>query len=358
MDKKIDYLKSSIYKNKPSGVFNIMEVCGTHTMAISRGGLRQLIPDEVNLISGPGCPVCVTSNEDIDRIIGIIRKYKVTLFTFGDMIRVPGSHSSLQLEKSRGSDIRICYSPEDSLDYAKENPDSKILLVAIGFETTAPLTAVLINRAFRENIKNFYIFNTHKLVPPVLKILLEDPDIKIDSFLCPGHVSAIIGSRPYQFIPDKYGIPCVISGFEPVDIMESIDMLLKQHKYRKPAVQIQYTRVVKPEGNPKALSLINDIFEPCDSSWRGFGILGFSGLKLREKYSAFDAYGSFPVKIVDSREPPGCRCGDVLKGIITPYDCGLFAKKCTPENPIGPCMVSSEGSCAAFYKYNRQHMLK
>ncbi|HAJ95906.1 MAG TPA: hydrogenase formation protein HypD [Actinobacteria bacterium] len=353
MQRKINDLKKSIEKNRPADSINIMEVCGTHTMAISRGGLRQLLPDELNLISGPGCPVCVTSNRDIDHIIGIIRNYPVTLFTFGDMIRVPGTDSSLQLEKSRGKDVRICYSPLDALEYARNNPDREVVYIAIGFETTAPLSAVLVKRAYSEDLKNFHIFNTHKLVPPALELLLLDREINIDAFLCPGHVSAIIGSEPYQFIADKYNIPCVISGFEPLDILESLDMILKQCSKAVASVQIQYGRVVKPEGNPTAAALIDEVFEPADSYWRGIGILPLSGLKLRDMYSRFDAAASFPVKLNNPKELPGCKCGDVLKGILKPNECKLFATVCTPENPVGPCMVSSEGSCAAYYKYER-----
>ncbi|MCD4670688.1 MAG: hydrogenase formation protein HypD [Actinomycetia bacterium] len=353
MKKIINDLKKSIDKNRPPNTINIMEVCGTHTMAISRSGLRQLLPDELNLISGPGCPVCVTSNRDIDHIIGIIRDYPVTLFTFGDMIRVPGTDSSLQLEKSRGKDVRICYSPMDAFDYAKNNPDREVVFIAIGFETTAPLTAVLIKRAYDEDLKNFHIFNTHKLVPPALELLLLDKEINIDAFLCPGHVSAIIGSIPYQFIADKYNIPCVISGFEPIDILESLDMILNQYSKGRASVQIQYDRVVKPEGNPTAAALIEEVFEPADSFWRGIGNLPLTGLKLRDRYMRFNAAALFPAKTIDSKEPPGCKCGDVLKGILKPFECKLFARACTPENPVGPCMVSSEGSCAAYYKYER-----
>jgi len=353
MQKAINNLKKAIEKNRPSSAINIMEVCGTHTMAISRNGLRQLIPDELNLISGPGCPVCVTSNRDIDHIIGIIRDYPVTLFTFGDMIRVPGTDSSLQLEKSRGKDVRICYSPLDSFEYAKANPDKEVVYIGIGFETTTPLSAVIVKRAHTENLKNFHIFNTHKLVPPALELLLLDEEINIDAFLCPGHVSAIIGSHPYQFIADKYNIPCVISGFEPLDILQSLDLILKQYNKGSASVQIQYDRIVKPEGNPTAAALIEEVFEPADSYWRGIGILPLSGLKLRDGYARFDAAASFPVKLDNPKELPGCKCGEVLKGILKPHECKLFATVCKPENPVGPCMVSSEGSCAAYYKYER-----
>lgn len=355
MKKKIKKFKESIIKNKPAKQINIMEVCGTHTMAISRSGLRQLLPPEINLISGPGCPVCVTSSTDIDWIIGIAMQYPVTLFTFGDMMRVPGTNSSLEMEKTRGKDIRICYSPLDSLNFARENPEKNVVFIAIGFETTAPLTAVILKRAYEENIKNFYIYDIHKLVPPALELLLTDEEIKIDGFLCPGHVSAIIGSTPYQFIADKYGIPCVISGFEPGDIMESIDMMVKQFNSGNPSVQIQYSRVVTSTGNPTAISMIYKVFELSDSIWRGIGNLPKTGLKLKRKYSMFDARKKFPANIENSGEPAGCQCGNVLKGIMKPTDCKLFAKACKPEYPIGPCMVSSEGSCAAYYKYERSN---
>ena len=354
MHKKIEELKDSIVKNKPPEGINIMEVCGTHTMAISRSGLRQLLPGEINLISGPGCPVCVTASHDIDHIIGIIREYPVKLFTFGDMIRVPGTVSSLLDERSRGKDVGVCYSPMDALDFARKNPEKKVVFIAIGFETTAPLTAVLLRQAAQEDIKNFYIFNTHKLVPPALEILLLDEEIKVDAFLCPGHVSAIIGSKPYYFIADKYRAPCVISGFEPIDILQSLDMIIKQYNTDNPQVEIQYDRVVKPDGNPAAVEAIYEIFEPADSDWRGVGKLPLTGLGLKNQYSKFDAAQAFPVDIPQSKEPPGCKCGDVLKGILKPFDCKLFAAACTPEKPIGPCMVSSEGSCAAYYKYERK----
>ena len=353
MKKEINDLRKSLLDNSPSEQMNIMEVCGTHTMAISRNGLRQILPEEINLISGPGCPVCVTSSKDIDWMIGIIRDYPVTLFTFGDMIRVPGSISSLQLEKASGKDIRICYSPMDALDFAKNNPKKDVVFIAIGFETTSPLTSVIVKRAYEENINNFYIFNIHKLVPPALELLLLDEEVKIDGFLCPGHVSAIIGSIPYNFIAEKYRTPCVVSGFEPLDIMESLNMLINQYNLKKPDVQIQYSRVVTSSGNTTAVSLIDEVFETCDSQWRGMGNFPGTGLKLREKYSGLDAMKKFHVNNIITKEIPGCQCGSVLKGIIKPFECKLFARACTPENPIGPCMVSSEGSCAAYYKYER-----
>ena len=330
-----------------------MEVCGTHTMAISRYGLRQLIPENINLISGPGCPVCVTSASDIDLIIEISRQYDVSVFTFGDMFRVPGTESSLYNERSRGRDIKICYSPADVLNFAKNNPDKKVIFIAIGFETTIPLTSVIVKRAYKENIDNFFIYNIHKLVPEALELLLVDKEVKIDAFLCPGHVSAIIGSKPYLFIARDYHIPCVISGFEPLDILESIGMIAKQVKEGRSEVEIQYKRVVREEGNPTAVKSIYEVFEKSDSTWRGLGNIPESGLKLKEKFLKFDAKSNFPVKEINSREPPGCECGNVLKGIKKPTECKLFLKVCRPENPVGPCMVSSEGSCGAYYKYEK-----
>lgn len=354
MDKSIEKLISSLKSNKLVNKINIMEVCGTHTMAISRYGLRQLIPETINLISGPGCPVCVTPAVDVDQVLEIMKQYDVSLFTFGDMLRVPGTGSSLYLKKAEGRDINICYSPIDSLDYARKNPDRKVIFLAIGFETTVPLTAVIVKRAYLEKITNFYIFNTHKLIPEALELLANDKEIKINAFLCPGHVSAIIGSEPYGFLADKYGIPCVISGFEPEDILQSIAMIQEQIKKKTPEIEIQYNRVVRKEGNPSAVKLIYEIFDKSDSAWRGLGNIPGSGLKLKEKFSGFDARIRFPVKITRSVEPAGCECGNVLKGIKKPFECRLFSKTCRPESPVGPCMVSSEGSCAAYYKYERE----
>ena len=330
-----------------------MEVCGTHTMAISRYGLRQLIPETINLISGPGCPVCVTPAGDIDWILEITEQHKVSLFTFGDMLRVPGTRSSLYDKRSEGRDINICYSPADALDFARNNPGRKVIFIAIGFETTIPLTSLIIKRAYQEKINNFYIYNTHKLIPEALELLLLDKEVEIDAFLCPGHVSAIIGSEPYDFIAEDYRIPCVISGFEPMDILESIVTIIRQISKGISKVEIQYRRVVREEGNPAALKSIYEVFDKSDSVWRGLGNIPGSGLKLKKKFLKFDAKTYFPVKRLKSREPSGCECGDVLKGIKKPAECKLFSKICKPENPVGPCMVSSEGSCAAYYKYEK-----
>ncbi|MCJ7727526.1 MAG: hydrogenase formation protein HypD, partial [Actinobacteria bacterium] len=265
MKKKIEELVEFLNKNKPGRSINIMEVCGTHTMAISRYGLRQLIPENINLISGPGCPVCVTPIADIDWIIEIARQYDVSIFTFGDLFRVPGTESSLYNEKSKGKDINICYSPADVLNFAKNNPDKKVIFIAIGFETTIPLTSVIVKKAYKEKTSNFYIYNTHKLVPEALELLLADREVKIDAFLCPGHVSAIIGSKPYNFIAEDYHIPCVISGFEPMDILESIATIIRQINKGISEVEIQYRRVVREEGNPTAVKLMYEVFDKSDS---------------------------------------------------------------------------------------------
>ncbi len=353
MRNDIKNIVESLNNNKPDRKVNIMEVCGTHTMAISRNGLRQIIPETINLISGPGCPVCVTPAADIDRILEITDKYEISVFTFGDMLRVPGTKSSLYDKRSEGKDINICYSPTEALDFAKKNPDRQVIFIAIGFETTIPLTSVIIKRAYKEKTSNFYTYNTHKLIPEALEILLKDKQIKIDAFLCPGHVSAVIGSRPYNFIAENYCTPCVISGFEPYDILESIVMIIEQLKRGKPEVEIQYRRVVREEGNPAAVKSIYEVFDKSDSVWRGLGNIPVSGLKLKEKFLKFDAKTHFPVKEIKSVEPAGCECGNVLKGIKRPVECKLFSKVCRPDNPVGPCMVSSEGSCAAYYKYEK-----
>ncbi len=332
----------------------IMEVCGTHTMSIARFGLHQILPSKIDLISGPGCPVCVTPLSDIDWIINIINKEDFTTYTFGDLLRVPGSDSSLKIEKSRGAQIKICYSPLEALAFAEKNRSKKVLFIAIGFETTAPITAVLIKRAYEKKLNNFFIFSTHKIVPPALEALLKDKDIKINGFLLPGHVCAITGTKPFSFIPDIYGIPCVISGFEASDILSAINSILYQMYKCDPKVEIEYKRVVNESGNPNAIKQIYDVFDTGDCNWRSIGTIPGSGLILKEKYSVFDIKRMFPAPEVKEKEPAGCLCGQVLKGIKKPYECRLFIKKCNPDTPVGPCMVSSEGSCAAYFKYRKQ----
>ncbi len=329
---------------------NLMEVCGTHTMAISRFGLRKLLPDNIRLVSGPGCPVCVTPECYLDQAIILAEKKNVCLTTFGDMMRVPASHSSLEESLTRGSRIIVVYSPLEALELARRSKQ-EVVFLAIGFETTAPAVASVILLATRKKVKNFSVLVGHKLIPPAMDALLCDGQVKIDGFICPGHVSAIIGTKSYQFIPEKYGLPCVIAGFELIDILQSIVMLLEQIQKKDACVQIQYSRCVRPEGNEKAWRLVNLIFETGRTLWRGLGTLDDSGLYLRKDYSLWDACWKFDLPEMETSVRSSCRCGDVLKGLITPQQCPLFKKSCSPSRPKGPCMVSSEGTCAAYYRY-------
>ncbi len=331
---------------------NFMEVCGTHTVAIFKSGIKSLLPENVNLLSGPGCPVCVTSIEDIDRAIAYSKADNLILATFGDMMRVPGSRLSLLQAKAEGARIEIVYSPMDCLRLAQNNPDKGVVFFSAGFETTAPLAAATVHEAERLKVNNFMLYSVHKLVPPALRVLMESEDVKIDGFILPGHVSAIIGAEPYRFLPEQYKTPCVITGFKGEDIAAGLSMLLKQTLEGKPSVQIQYASAVKPEGNRKAMGFIEDHFEPYDSYWRGIGLLPSSGLRLQDKWAHRDIVKVMPITLESLPEPRGCQCGLVLRGVKLPPQCPLFAKTCTPERPVGACMVSSEGSCAAYYKYN------
>jgi len=330
----------------------IMEVCGTHTMNIARAGIKRLLAGKIRLLSGPGCPVCVTPNVFLDRAIALCKKDDVIITTFGDMMKVPGSRSSLYRERADGRAVQIVYSPLDSLEIAEKHPDKKIVFLGVGFETTSPTVAATIKAAHERALKNFYVLCGHKLVPPAMKALVTDPELNIDGFLCPGHVSTIIGSVPYEFIARDHGVPCVIAGFESLDILQGILMLAKQITGKTEiCVEIQYTRSVMEQGNPKAMEILNDIFQVGDSSWRGLGEIPQSGLSIREIYSTFDALKSIPVELGESFEHPGCICGEILKGVKIPSECSLFRNVCNPENPVGPCMVSTEGTCAAYYKY-------
>jgi len=344
----IDKLLSQIY-SKATGSYSFMEVCGGHTMAIHRFGIPSLLPGNINLLSGPGCPVCVTSVEFIDKAIEYAHNNFV-LATYGDLIRVPGSYSSLEKEKASGKDIRIVYSLLDALTIARENPKKQVVFLGIGFETTAPGTAVGIVEAKKQELNNFMVLSSHKLMPPAMEGIIED-GIPLDGYLCPGHVSTITGSEIYRNIPEKYGLGCVIAGFEPVDILQSILMLIEQMKNKTPSVEIQYKRAVKPAGNPRAREYMSEVFEEADEWWRGLGILKNSGMQLKEKYRDFDAASRFPVDVNSKEHDNGCICGEILKGKKQPTDCPLFESICNPENPVGACMVSSEGACQAFYKY-------
>jgi hydrogenase expression/formation protein HypD len=331
-----------------------MEVCGTHTVAIFKHGLPQLLPDAVRLISGPGCPVCVTSTGDIDRAVAIAYRPEVTLATFGDMLRVPGSSESLEHARAAGADVRVVYSSRDALEFAARDPRRRVVFFAVGFETTSPGIAATLLEARRRGLENFLVYSAHKLIPPAMRALLEADDVRIDGFLCPGHVSVVIGAAPYHFIPAEFRVPCVITGFEPLDILQGVAMLLSQLKSGRPSVAIQYRRSVRQNGNSIARECIAQVFEPCDTSWRGLGEIPNSGLRLRPEFAVHDAVRAFPLSVTATAEPVGCLCGDVLRGTRAPSDCRLFGLACRPERPIGPCMVSSEGTCAAWFHYAQE----
>jgi len=329
---------------------SLMEVCGGHTMAIHRFGIPSLLPNGIKLISGPGCPVCVSSISFIDKAIAISKIDNVIIATYGDLIRVPGSKSSLEKEKSKGADIRIVYSTLEGLKIAQLNKEKNIVFLGIGFETTAPASAVAIQKAYDEKVNNFYLLSAHKIMPPVMEALLNNK-VKIDGFICPGHVSVVTGSKIYNFIPDKYKIACVITGFEPVDLMQAIEKLVNQIKIKNQKVEIQYSRAVSIEGNIKAQFIMNEVFETRNDYWRGIGEIPNSGLKLKNKYKNLDAELEFDTPVNSEKENSACICGDILRGLKTPNDCKIYNKICTPSNPIGACMVSSEGACAAYHKY-------
>ena len=329
----------------------LMEVCGTHTMAIARYALRDLMPEAITLTSGPGCPVCVTSTGDIDTFIAASRIPDTIITTFGDLIRVPGSDSSLQKEMGRGSDVRVVYSPLDALELARSNPKREVIFLGVGFETTTPTVAAAILTAQEEKIANFSVISSHKVMMPALEALISDPQICIDGLLCPGHVSVVIGADAYSNLAQKHQTPCVITGFEPLDILQGIALLARQIIIRKPQVEIAYQRAVSHSGNQRARAVITEVFSPTDTDWRGIGNIAASGLAIRDNFVQFDAVKRFKITRPPAREPKGCCCGEVLKGIMQPPECKLFGHGCTPGHPIGPCMVSSEGACAAFHKY-------
>lgn len=339
---------ASIPLDKP---VNLMEVCGTHTHAISRFGIRSMLPEKVNLLSGPGCPVCVTPNEYIDHALAIAALPGVITTTFGDMFRVPGSYSSLQKIKGEGADVRIVYSPSRAVEIAKKNPDRKVVFLGVGFETTAPTVAAVIMQAKAEGVGNFSVLPGFKTLPNALKTLAESPELKLDGLICPGHLSVITGTKLYEQVAEKFHIACVVTGFEALDILEGIRLLLLQISHGKAVVENEYSRIVKTEGNPKAMGLLYEIFHDCNSNWRGIGEIPDSGLEFNGTYEEFDTSKIFEVKIPHAKHPEGCICGQILTGVKKPADCPLFAKFCTPENPVGACMVSSEGTCAAYYRY-------
>ncbi len=330
-----------------------MEVCGTHTVSIFRAGIRQLLPENVELVSGPGCPVCVTPDDYMDKAITYALRADTIITTFGDMLKVPGSKSSLMEAKTQGADIRIVYSPMDSLNVARENPDKKVIFLAVGFETTAPTAAATVLAAKQAGLTNLYMLSAQKLVPPVMHALLNDPEVHVDGFLLPGHVSVITGTEPFQFLVDEYHMPGVVAGFEPIQILRALVRLMQQAVRGEARIENEYEDVVKPGGSPAAQRATDEVYEPADAGWRGIGIVPKSGLRMREKYAAFDIERLIPLDIPMGRNKPGCRCGEVLRGIVTPKECPLFAKACVPTHAIGPCMVSVEGVCAAWYKYGQ-----
>ena len=350
-DKKLVQELSREIKKISSKKISIMEVCGGHTMAIHKFGIPSLLPENIELLSGPGCPVCVTSNKFIDSAIALSRKDDIIITTYGDLIRVPGSSSSLDREKAKGADIRIVYSTMEALEITKKNKNKKVVFLGIGFETTAPSSAIAILEASKHKINNFYLFSSHKIMPPAMAALIDE-GIKINGYIGPGHVTTVAGAKMYTDLANKYKLSIVVSGFEPVDIMQSIYFLVRQIENNQPSVEIQYKRVVTQEGNIKAQQIMNEVFEPRDDWWRGLGVLKNSGLGIRKKYELFDAEKQIDVDVEKTREPKGCICGEILKGLKKPDDCKLFRNVCTPSNPVGTCMVSNEGACQAYFDFS------
>ena len=341
--------------DKTGRKLRFMEVCGTHTVAIFRAGIRQLLPDNVELVSGPGCPVCVTPDDYMDKAIAYAQHPDVIITTFGDMLKVPGTKSSLGEAKTNGADIRIVYSPMDSIPVAKDNPDKKVVFLAVGFETTAPTAAATVLAAEQQGIKNLFMLSAHKLVPPVMEVLLNDEQVHVDGFILPGHVSVVTGTGIYEPIVEKYHVPGVVTGFEPLQILRALYRLVKQVANGEAKVENEYEDVVRPEGNPVSQRITDTVYEPADTGWRGMGIVPLSGLRMRETYRAYDIEQVMPLAAVELPGPKktACRCGEVLRGIVTPKECPLFGKACVPTHAIGPCMVSVEGVCAAWYKYGQ-----
>jgi hydrogenase expression/formation protein HypD len=336
--------------------FKFMEVCGGHTHTIYRHGIEHVLPANVELVHGPGCPVCVIPMGRVDDAISVASEPGVIFTTFGDMMRVPGSTGNLLDAKARGADVRFVYSPLDALRLASETPDREVVFFAVGFETTAPSTAVTLLRARQLGVTNFRVLCNHVTIVPPLRAILESPDLRLDGFLGPGHVSTVVGNRPYRFVSEVYRKPLVTAGFEPLDILQAIAMLLTQIREGRCEVENQYTRVVRDEGNPRALAILAEVFELRPHfEWRGLGFISQSALRLRPEFAAFDAERHHDLPNVRVADPKACQCGEVLKGVIKPWECKVFGTACTPETPIGTCMVSSEGACAAYYNFGRLH---
>ncbi|MBL0712953.1 MAG: hydrogenase formation protein HypD [Desulfosarcina sp.] len=350
-------LIAAIHKTSRQSI-QLMEVCGTHTTSIFRHGIRDVLPPTIKLLSGPGCPVCVTSQREIDTFIAYARQEDTIVATFGDLLRVPGTRSSLQKEKAEGKDIRVVYSAFDAVKMAAGQRDKRVVFLGVGFETTAPTIAASILAAREMKLDNFHVVSAHKTVPNALEALMDNDDVKVSGFLLPGHVSVILGLAAYRPFFDRHRIPCVVAGFEPADILEAVRRLVEQVESGRPQLDNAYPRVVSDAGNRKARSVLDQVFEPVDAVWRGIGVIPGSGLAIRESLALFDAVRQMPVDVPEAREPAGCACGEILTGVKTPPECRLYRQACTPENPVGPCMVSSEGTCAAYYRYHGQQPLR
>ncbi len=350
IDKTVEQIRQAC---EPLESVSIMEVCGTHTVSLFRSGVKSLMPDNLRLISGPGCPVCVTSQGYIDAACELADRPDVTICTYGDMVRVPGRIGSLETRRGRGSQVVVVYSARDALAYAANHPDTEVVFLAVGFETTTPATAATVLQAHRKNVPNFTVLASHKVVLPAMLALLSTGDVPVEGFLCPGHVSVIIGANAYQPIADTYAKPCVVAGFEPLQMLRGILHLVHQVAAGEALVENVYPAVVSDDGNAIARKIIETVFQPGPAVWRAMGTIDGSGLDLQERYRRFDAFERFGVELGPDYEPEGCRCGEVIQGKATPKECPLFGSACTPIAPIGPCMVSSEGACAAWYKYGR-----
>jgi hydrogenase expression/formation protein HypD len=343
--------KIAALTNQP---LKLMEVCGGHTHTIFKYGIEDLLPENIEMIHGPGCPVCVIPLGRVDDAISIAQQPGVIFTTFGDAMRVPGSKTSLLDAKADGCDVRMVYSPLDALKIAKNHPDRHVVFLGLGFETTAPSTAMTLLQAAKENVDNFSVFCNHITIIPALKAMLDSPDLQLDGFVGPGHVSTVIGTRCYEFVPNQYGKPLVVTGFEPLDVLQSVYMIVRQIVEGRAEVENQYARVVYREGNPRALAALTEVFEPRDYfEWRGLGSIAHSGMKLKAKYARFDSELKFSVPGLRIADPKACQCGEILKGVKKPWECKVFGTACTPETPIGSCMVSSEGACAAYYNFGR-----
>ena len=339
----------------PLGRVQLMEVCGTHTMSIARAGIKSVLPENVTLLSGPGCPVCVTPAEQIDAVLELAMEKDLILTSYGDMLRVPGSRpgDSLLRRKALGARVEIVYSPVDAVELARRHPDKQVVFLGVGFETTAPGTAAAVLTAQEQGVKNFSLWSMLKTVEPALRALIAQEDFAVHGFLCPGHVATIIGAEGFRFLPEEYGLPAVVAGFETEDILTALYLLLKQLAEGAPKLQNAYPRAVSREGNRLAQGMLARCFEAREDSWRGLGVIPGSGLRLKEEFSAFDAQKRFSISVRSEPTPTACRCGEVICGRLCPEGCPLFGRRCTPEDPVGPCMVSSEGACAAAYKYQQ-----